>query len=64
MQINLKIKVFRGEILLTGLTDLYINSTGSFTSFSESKNTKTSNFMDLYDKLGSQIPSKFEAKGD
>lgn len=47
-----------------GITDLAINPTGSLTSFSESKNTKISNFMDLFDKLGNQIPDKFETNSD
>jgi len=47
-----------------GLTDLAISPTGSLTSFSESKNTKISNFMDLFDKLNNQIPDKFETNSD
>lgn len=47
-----------------GLTDLAISPTGSLTSFSESRNTKISNFMDLVDKLSNQIPEKFEIDSD
>ncbi len=47
-----------------GLTDLAISPTGSLTSFSESRNTKISNFMDLFDKLDNQIPDKFETNSD
>lgn len=47
-----------------GLTDLAINPTGNLTSFSESKNTKIGKFMELFDKLGNQIPEKFENDSD
>lgn len=47
-----------------GLSDLAISPTGSLTSFSESKNTKVSKFMELFDKLRNQIPGKFEISGN
>lgn len=47
-----------------GVIDLAINPNGSLTSFSESKNTNISNFMNLFDKLGNQIPDKFETNSD
>lgn len=40
------------------LTNLAINPSGSLTTFSESKNEKVENFMDLYNKLEMQIPTK------
>jgi uncharacterized membrane protein YvbJ len=42
-----------------GLTDLAINPSGSLNSFSESKNSKVTDFMDAYEKLNSQLPEKF-----
>jgi hypothetical protein len=39
-----------------GITDLAINPKGSLQSFSEDKNDKISKFMELYDKLKTQIP--------
>lgn len=47
-----------------GLTNLAINPTGNLTSFSESKSTKVGKFMELFDKLGNQIPEKFETDSD
>ena len=47
-----------------GLTDLAINPTGNLTSFSESKSTKVGKFMESFDKLGNQIPEKFENASD
>ena len=40
------------------LTNLAINPSGSLQTFSESKNLKVDDFMDLYNKLEMQIPAK------
>ena len=40
------------------MTNLAIDPIGSRTFFLESKNTRISKFMDLFDKLGNQIPKK------
>ncbi|MEG2235893.1 MAG: zinc ribbon domain-containing protein [Clostridia bacterium] len=44
------------------LTDLAIDPTGSYTSFSSSKNDAISNFTSCYDKLETQIPEKITEK--
>lgn len=43
-----------------GFTDLAISPTGSLQSYNESVNKRTSDFMDSYDKLKTQIPDKLE----
>jgi len=40
------------------LTDLAINPSGSYNSFTENKSEKIDDFMELYQKLGTQIPEK------
>jgi hypothetical protein len=41
-----------------GFTNLAINPSGSYKSYSESMTSKDSDFMDAYGKLNSQIPDK------
>lgn len=45
-----------------GLTDLAINPSGSYNSFTETRRKKISDFMDAWDRLDAQIPEKFESK--
>ena len=47
-----------------GLTDLAINPSGNYNSFTESKSSKVSDFMDAYDKLNNQIPEKLSPASD
>lgn len=44
-----------------GLTNLAINPTGSYNTFTSSKNEKIENFMEAFDKLGSQIPEPIKS---
>ena len=42
----------------SGLTELAINPTGSYTTFTTNKTEKVNNFMDFYNKIKTQIPDK------
>jgi len=45
-----------------GLTDLAINPSGNYNSFSESKSKKVSDFMEAFEKLSAQIPDKLKVQ--
>lgn len=44
------------------LTDLAVNPTGNYTTFTSNKSNAVSDFMASYEKLDSQIPEKIEEK--
>lgn len=43
-----------------GFTDLAIDPSGSYTSFTETIRSRSQDFMDAYEKLENQIPEKFQ----